>query len=161
MKVTFTFEFSDLVEHIEKLLSMNGVKPLGDHHGGKQIHFDSKKKQVVAHCEAAPIPSTCPFCNAGVEQELPTSKDAQSPQANVDVHDNHEAEDAEEAEDTQANTAQENVPMSLSALRAQSNALASRKGPIKVQRGAEAHAALAKPSLMDGESEEPPGEGDF
>jgi hypothetical protein len=155
MKVTFTFEFSDLLEHIEKLLSMNGVKLLGDSHGGKQIHLDPKKKQIVAHCEAAPIPSTCPFCGKGVEQELPTSKDAQSPQTNIDVHDNDEAEAA------QANTVEENVPMSLSALRAQSNALASRKGPIKVQRGAEAHAALAKPVLMDGESEDAPGEGDF
>ena len=74
MKVTFTFEFKDLIEHIEKMLSMNGVAPKTDEDGGKQITFNVKKKEIVAHCEAIPVPDACPFCNSDVDQSTQTQQ---------------------------------------------------------------------------------------
>lgn len=166
MKVTFTFEYADLLEQIEKMLAMNGVQALTDDEGNKQIHFNHKKKEVVIHCEAAPIPDSCPFCGSGVDQEAPTQKDDPRPKDEPSEQATQENEgESEENNVSTANTGdqEENRPMSLAALRAQSGALARKQGPIKhnVQRGAEAHAALVEPSLLDGESDEPPfpGEG--
>lgn len=161
MKVTFTFEYADLLEQIEKMLSMNGVQALKEANGNKQVYFDHKKKEIVVHCEAAPLPESCPFCGSGVHPEAQGQAD---PQIDEDTKAN---EDPQANEDTQANTddSEENTPMSLSALRAQSSALAAQKPPFKtrVTPGAEAHAALAQPATLDGESNEPPepGEGGF
>ena len=164
MKVTFTFEYKDLLDQIEKMLSMSGVRALEDGDGKKAIHFDSKKKEVVIHCEAAPLPNACPFCGSGVQEEIQTKPHSGSDddsKANEVSQD--EVKDDSQSDVSQANTddPEENVPMSLSALRAQSQALAKSKPPFKVARGAEAHAALAKPSRLDGESDDPPfpGEG--
>jgi hypothetical protein len=164
MKVTFTFEYGDLLDQIEKMLSMSGVRPLVDDKGNKLITFNHKKKEVVVHCEAIPVPDACPFCGSGVNQEAPKEepnvKEEPSFKEEQDVQD-ATANDGEQ--DSQANDSDEdpeNVPLSMAALKAQSSALASR-GPTRVQRGAEAHAALATPSLLDGESTDPPfpGEG--
>lgn len=158
MKIKFTFEYADLLEQIIKMLAMNGVKPLTDGQGQPLIHFNHKKKEVTVEAEAAPIPDTCLFCGSGVQQEAQTQKDDPKTQ---DEQRSPTENDGEQ--DSQANKGdeEENRPMSLAALRAQSRDLASQTGPIRVQRGAEAHAALAKPSLMDGESDDPPfpGEG--
>lgn len=158
MKAAFTFEYEDLLEHIEKILSMNGMRPCVSEDGSKRIRFDSKKKQVVVECEAVPFPSTCPFCQSGVHQEATTKND--------DSTTNEEALDdtTKKIDDPQANDveSEENAPMSLAQLKAQSRALGRKEGPIKVniQRGAEAHAALAQPSRLPGESTEPPGDGE-
>lgn len=160
MKVTFTFEYGDLLEQIEKMLSMNGVKALTDDEGKKLIIFNHKKKEIVTHCEAAPIPDSCPFCGSGVQQEAQTISD--SKQQATSIEDAQTNDDDQHDEATQANTGDstENRPMSLAALRAQSGALASQEGPIKVQRGAEAHAKLVKQSQLDGESDDPPSPGE-
>lgn len=164
MKVTFTFEYKDLLEQIEKMLSMNGVRALVDKDGNKEIHFDSKKKEVVIHCEAAPLPKTCLFCGSDVQKEAQTQPCGGSDDSKTNEVSQDEVNDGDSNDDvSQVNKgdSEENMPMSLASLRARSDALASRKSPFKVARGAEAHAALAKPSLMDGESEDPPfpGEG--
>lgn len=156
MKVTFTFEYADLLAQLEKTLAMNGVRPLVDDQGNKQIRFDSKQKQVVVHCEAAPLPTACPFCQAGVHQDITTKRD--------DSTENKEALDDEATtiNDPQATEeVEENAPMSLAQLKAQSRALSRKDGPIKVHRDSEAHAALAEPALMPGESAGPPEGDDF
>lgn len=164
MKIAFTFEYADLMEQIEKMLAMNGVTPLLDAEGNKRISFNHKKKEVIVHCEASPIPDSCLFCGAGVDQEAQTKQDDPSTQANED-----EPKPTEPTiNDSQANEGEQEedggTPMSLAQLKAQSSALSRQDGPIKhnVQRGAEAHAALAGPTLMEGESSDPPfgGEGD-
>ena len=159
MKVTFTFEYGDLLEQIEKMLSMNGVKALTDDEGNKLITFNQKKKEIVIHCEAAPIPEACPFCNSGVQQDDTEIDDSKTQTIDDDSQTN---DDDPSNKVSQANTGdeEENVPMSMAALKAQSRALSSQKGPLKVARGAEAHAELVEPSRLDGETEDPPSPGE-
>ena len=157
MKVTFTFEFDDLLGQIVKLLSMSGVKPLLDADDKPCISFDSKKKEVTVQCEAAPVPTACPFCTHTVNTATPTQQDSKTT-ANTDEPITTEATTNDD--DSQANNGEEKEdggePMTLAQIRAQSNALSRKVGPIKVQRGAEAHAALATTSRLEGESSEPP-----
>ena len=162
MKITITFEYDDLLEDIEKKLAMSGVRPTVNDKGEKQITFNHKRKEVVAHCEAAPVPDSCLFCGGGVDQELPTKQDSKT-QANTDEHEDNEP--TANDEDSQANEGEPEEgeePMTLAQLKSHSRALSRKEGPIKhnVQRGAEAHAALATPSLMEGESTESPFGGD-
>jgi hypothetical protein len=149
MKMTITFEFDDVLDTITKMLAMNGTKPQLNDKGQPRIHFNTRKKEVTVHCEAAPIPNSCLFCEGGVNQEVPTQQDD-----SIEKEYNEHESPANDA--SQANTGEEgeNQPMSLAQLKAQSHALSRQDGPIKhnVQRGAEAHAALATPRLMDGES---------
>jgi hypothetical protein len=161
MKIKFTFEYDDLLEQITKMLAMNGVKPLINDKGQPLVHFNHKKKEITVEAEAAPIPDACLFCGGGVQTQAPTEAtidDSKTQAASTETSTANEDE-------PKANTGEEeeNVPMSMAALKAQSQAFASQDGPIKhdVQRGAEAHAALAGPSRLDGESEDPPfpGEG--
>jgi hypothetical protein len=162
MKIKFTFEYGDLLEQIEKMLAMNGVKPLTNDKGQKLIHFNHKKKEVTVEAEAAPIPDACLFCGAGVHQEAPTVDDSKT-QAYIEEPKTNDEEQSDETSQANTGEPEDNVPMSLAALRAQSGALARKDGPIKhnVQRGAEAHAELVRPSRLDGESDDPPfpGEG--
>lgn len=164
MKITITFEYGDLLEDIEKKLAMSGVRPTVNDKGEKQITFNHKKKEVVAHCEAAPVPDSCLFCGGGVDLEAQTKQGDPSTQAN-----NNEPKPTEttqqDNDDSQANEGDQEEggePMSLAQLKAHSRALSRKGGPIKhnVQRGAEAHAALAKPAMMDGETTESPFGGD-
>jgi hypothetical protein len=164
MKITITFEYADLLEDIEKKLAMSGVRPTVNDKGEKQITFNHKKKEVVAHCEAAPIPDSCLFCGGGVDQEAQTKQDDPSTQANEDEPKPTEPTNKDD-DDSQANEGEQEdggTPMSLAQLKAHSSALSRQDGPIKhnVQRGAEAHAALAGPTLMEGESSDPPFGGD-
>jgi hypothetical protein len=160
MKMTITFEFDDVLDAITKMLAMNGTKPLLDDKGQPRIHFNTKKKEVTVHCEAAPLPDSCLFCGSGVDREAPTQQDSKT----QTINEEHDEYEEQEHDGSQANEGEqeENAPMSLAQLKAQSSALSRKEGPIKhnVQRGAEAHAALARPQLMDGESSDPPfGEG--
>jgi hypothetical protein len=163
MKIKFTFEYADLLEQIEKMLAMNGVKALTNDKGQKRITFNSKKKEVTVEAEAAPIPEACLFCGAGVNQEAQTIDDSKTQAISTETSTTNDEEQSDETSQANTGEEQENVPMSMAALRAQSGALATQDGPIKhdVQRGAEAHAELVKPSRLDGESEDPPfpGEG--
>jgi hypothetical protein len=158
MKMTITFEFEDVLETIVKMLATNGTRPRLDDAGRPRIDFNVKKKEVTVHCEAAPLPDACLFCGRGVDQSAPIQQDDESNESNEsNKHSSQENDESQEITDQE-----ENAPMSLAQLKAQSRALSHKKGPIKhdVQRGAEAHAALARPSLMDGESGDPPfGEG--
>jgi hypothetical protein len=158
MKIIFTFEYADLLEHIIKVLAMSGIKPVHDTEGNPRVVFNNKQKEVVIHGEASTIPNACLFCGSHVNVE--TSDVQVKSQTEITKYSSNE-----ENETSQAITGdkEENVPMSMAALRAQSNALVSRKDkrPRKIQPGADAHAALVTNTLLEGESTEPPGEGDF
>ena len=140
MKITFTFEYADLLVQIQKQLEMNGLQVLKDDDGAPQIRFSQKSKQVIVECEQGELSSACPFCNAAVNRGV-----AQSTKNDELNNRNDKAPSAEPDIDV------DEEPLTVGAisqLRAQSERIASERA-----RNGE---GFRPRRLMPGESEEPP-----
>lgn len=140
MKITFTFEYADLLVQVQKQLEMNGLRVLKNDNGEPAIRFVQKTKQVIVECEQGELSNTCPFCSAEVNRGV-----AQSTKSEERVNRNSDT-----APSAQPNNETVDKPLTageIAQLRAQSNRIAAER-----ERNGEGF----RSRFMAGESEEPP-----